>query len=181
MSHKLIVVLLAGVFFLAACITPAGSGGPTQPPVTAVPLPATSTPAEPAVTIGPETPVTNPGSDGTPTSAEDWRPQPGDEKLQRGQVFIEESGILTLESFPPQFVLHLSGSQGDPCRRLRAVISAPDAQNRIQVEVYSVYDPAELCAQVIKAFDLNLPLGSLPQGEYTVLVNGGEVGKITAP
>jgi hypothetical protein len=146
----------------------------TQVAVTAEPLPATEAPAveEPVVSQRPV--VTGIPGEGGP-GKDDWRPQPGDEKLERGEVIIDESGILTLESFPPQFVLHVSGTKGDPCRVVRAVVPEPDEQNRIQVEVYSLFDPAALCIQVVKGFDLNLPLGSFPK-EYSG-VNGAMVGR----
>lgn len=167
MYRIILLIFMVGALFLSACVTAAG--GPPQPveatqgPVTAEPLPVTEIPA------------------GGGQGQDDWRPQPGDEELERGEVIIAESGILTLESFPPQFVLHVSGTKGDPCRVVRAVAPEPDDQGRIQVEVYSLYDPAALCIQVVKGFDLNLPLGSLPQGNYTVWLNGEMVGEIVAP
>lgn len=184
MYRIILLMIIVGALFLSACVT--ATGGPSQPvgatqdPVTAEPLPASEAPAveEPVVTQPLE--VTEiPGGGGQ--GQDDWRPQPGDEKLERGEVIIAEAGILTLESFPPQFVLHVSGTKGDPCRVVRAVAPEPDDQGRIQVEVYSLYDPAALCIQVVKGFDLNLPLGSLPQGNYTVWLNGEMVGEIVAP
>jgi hypothetical protein len=108
-------------------------------------------------------------------------PLPGEENMERGEVFIEESGIITLESFPPQYRLHLVGNLPTPCHHLRANVSEPDDQNRIQVEVYSLYDPNEICTQVLAPFENDITLGSYPTGKYSVLVNGEQVAEIDAP
>ena len=107
-----------------------------------------------------------------------WEPAVGDENLMRGEAFIDSQDILVLESFPPQFNLALAGSLPTPCHQLRAVVSEPDAQNRIMVEVYSVVDPNEACIQVLEPFEVNIPLGSYSSGEFTVLVNNREIGQI---
>ena len=101
--------------------------------------------------------------------------------MTRGEVFIDEMQILTMESFPPQFLLQISGSLPTPCHHLRADMSEPDAQNRIMVEVYSLTDPDTACIQVLEPFQQGINLGSLPQGSYTVLVNGEQVAEIEAP
>ena len=98
----------------------------------------------------------------------------------RGNVLLESTDILVLESFPVQIVLHLTGQLPSPCHNLRAQMSEPDEQGRIQVEVYSLVDPAVMCAQVIKDFDTRINLGSFPSGTYTLWVNGEQVGEFTA-
>jgi hypothetical protein len=115
-----------------------------------------------------------------PTPENSYAPQPGDAKLQRGPALVEESGILTLESFPLQVQLALSGSLPDPCHQLRIQVHPPDETNEIAVEVYSVYDPNEICIQVIEAFSASVSLGSFPSGHYTVTVNGKAAGEFDA-
>jgi hypothetical protein len=107
-----------------------------------------------------------------------WEPKPGDESMVRGQAFVEKTDILTLESFPPQFMLSLAGSLPTPCHELRVKVYEPNDNSEILVEVYSVVDPTAICAQVLVAFEQNIPLGSYPSGEYTVLVNGEPAGVI---
>jgi hypothetical protein len=159
MFHKSIVYLLLAGLLLAAC---------------AVPEAAPSTP-------DPNEPVTAPpGTPGDVPSAP-WEPAPGDENLNRGEVFIEESSILILESFPPQFTVQLAGNLPTPCHQLRVEVAEPDQQNRIHLQVYSVVDPDEVCLQVLEPFQANIPLGTPPPGEYTVLVNGEEIGEISSP
>lgn len=101
--------------------------------------------------------------------------------MDRGQVFVDETQLLVMESFPPQYLLQVSGSLPTPCHSVRASISEPDAQNQINVEVFSLVDPNLTCVQVLEPFQTGINLGSLPQGSYTVLLNGEQVAEIEAP
>lgn len=99
-------------------------------------------------------------------------PNPADSKLIRGKVYLDSTELLTLESFPLQFMLALKGSLPTPCHQLRVSVSPPDADNKVIVNVYSVSNPDEMCAQVLEPFEVNFPLGSFPAGRYTLWVNG---------
>jgi hypothetical protein len=138
----------------------------------ALALSACGAPPEPA---SPDASTTS-----TPAPSE-WQPQPGDEKLSRGLPEISAVEILTLESFPLQFMVRLEGSKATPCHQLRAVVSEPNPDRQIGIEVYTVVDPQTICIQVIEDFSVNLPLGSFAAGEYTVLVNGEDAGWIMVP
>lgn len=104
---------------------------------------------------------------------------PRDSQMIRGNVFIKGKDLLVLESFPPQFVLQLTGSLPTPCHQLQVEVSKPDDQNNIKVEVYSITDPDRICIQVLKPFEKNIPLGSFSSGKYSVLLNGEKVGEIS--
>ena len=104
-------------------------------------------------------------------------PGPADSNLMRGEVYLDSTELLTLESFPLQFMLSLQGSLPTPCHQLRLAVSPPDAGNRIDVAVYSVSKPDEICIQIIEAFEVNVPLGSFPEGRYTLWVNGEMVAE----
>lgn len=104
--------------------------------------------------------------------ANDFSPKPGDSGMMRGAIYLDSVELLTLESFPPQFMLALKGNLPTPCNQPRVVINPPDAENKIIVEVYSVIDPALMCIQVLAPFEANVPLGSFPPGRYTLWVNG---------
>lgn len=174
---------------LAACAPQATpSPAPAQPSPGSVGTPGAYPP--PVVTQsvypGPDDPVSSGGvSPGSPVSPGPYpsplEPIAGEDSMTRGEVFIDEMQILTMESFPPQFLLQISGSLPTPCHHLRADMSEPDAQNRIMVEVYSLTDPDTACIQVLEPFQQGINLGSLPQGSYTVLVNGEQVAEIEAP
>ena len=166
------------VIALAACgpqatPSPAPEAPTTEPAVTpgAYPGPAVPQPAYP----GPDEPVS---SEAYPSPLE---PLPDEESMSRGEVFIDEMLILTMESFPPQFLLQIRGSLPTPCHYLRADVSDPDAQNQILVEVYSLADPDVSCIQVLEPIQQGINLGSYPQGSYTVVVNGEQAGEIEAP
>jgi hypothetical protein len=72
----------------------------------------------------------------------------------------------------------VEGSLPTPCHELRAVVSEPNAQNQIPVEMYSLVDPNVECIQMLEAFEADISLGSYSSGSYTVLVNGEEAGQI---
>ena len=107
-------------------------------------------------------------------------PQPGDETLARGAVYIQESRLVIRESFPPQISLMVSGELPTPCHQLRAVIQPPDQENKIGIEAYSVVDPDQVCVQVLQPFEHNLDLGTYPSGHYTVWINGEAAGEFDA-
>lgn len=106
-----------------------------------------------------------------------YAPQPEDANLSRGEIFVEEQGLLVRESYPPQIALGMSGNLPTPCHELRAVIHEPDAENRIDVEVYTVVDPNMMCTQVLKPFMQNIELGTFPGGHYSVYVNDELAGE----
>ncbi|MGA1844676.1 MAG: hypothetical protein ACMUIS_08950 [bacterium] len=117
--------------------------------------------------------------DPQPPSQNSLDPQPGDEDLVRGSVYLRETEIYILESYPMQVKLGLKGDLPTPCHELRATVSEPDGQNRIMVELYSLVDPGLACAQVLDPFDVTVSLGSFTEGAYTVWVNGEKVEKFS--
>lgn len=104
-------------------------------------------------------------------------PKNEDAALLRAPAYVQFAELLLLESYPPRVVLKLGGNLPTPCHQLRTEIKPPDAENRIAVDVYSVVDPAQICIQVLAAFESNLELGSFPAGHYSVWVNGKKVGE----
>lgn len=152
-------------------------GGTTAGQETAYPAPV-------EMPVYPETPYPPPetGGGGAVMPVEPvYGTQPGDENLEVGSVFLnlEESDILLLESYPVQVKLVLRGDLPTPCNQLRVKVSEPDAQNRIQVEVYSVVDPNAICIQVIQPFEAQIALGSFTSGKFSVYVNGEYLGEFT--
>jgi hypothetical protein len=128
----------------------------------------------------PDSPVTSPPQpNSTPIGTPDmpFAPQPDDTNLSRGNVFINESSLVIRESFPPQISLSLSGDLPTPCHELRVDIEEPDAENKINVAVYSVVDPDQVCIQVLEPFQANIDVGIFPSGHYTVWVNEEMMGE----
>ncbi|MEW5938373.1 MAG: hypothetical protein AB1750_01815 [Chloroflexota bacterium] len=123
----------------------------------------------PTPTQSPDMPATS----DTPSSGPPpiYAPRPGDNILQRGNVFIDSVDLLTMESFPVQYSITLKGGLPTPCHELRVVYREPGAENKIVLEVYSVVDPNLICVEVIQPFEQNVYLGSFPAGHYTIWIN----------
>ncbi len=101
--------------------------------------------------------------------------------MVRGQAFVDKSDLINPKSASDQFVLNVSGNLPTPCNTLQTDVKAPDEQNRIQVEVYSMLQADKVCAQVLVPFDTSVPLGNLKSGKYTVILNGKQVGELSVP
>jgi hypothetical protein len=154
-TFTLLMLMLA----VSACAPGADSPGDAVP---AYPNPSYPNPSPPSPSYpSPSEPQAN-----------DFSPKPGDDSMMRGAVYLDSVELLTLESFPLQFTLALKGNLPTPCDQLRVEINPPDAGNKVIVDVYSVIDPAVMCIQVLAPFEANVPLGSFPQGKYTLWVNG---------
>ena len=135
----------------------------------------TNTP-DPNSPVSTDTPVTEPKNAENPATMP-YAPQPNDINLSRESIFIDEKGLLIRESYPPQITLGISGNLPTPCHELRAVVSEPDTENKINVEAYTVVDPNMMCTQVLKPFQQNIELGTFPTGHYSVWVNGELAGE----
>lgn len=173
MFRKLITLLVITTVLLAGCAT--------LLPATEKPMePGAST--DPTLSAGQDNPISSdsggqlfPGS-GQKSPLE---PLEKEESMTRGSVTIDTSEVVIMESQPLQIMLHLKGYLPTPCHKLRAQLAEPNAENQINVEIYSLAEPDEICIQVLEAFESNIPLGSYAQGTYEVLVNGEQAGEFT--
>ncbi|MBL8099707.1 MAG: hypothetical protein JNK81_11020 [Anaerolineales bacterium] len=127
----------------------------------------------------PDEPVSD-SPDSNPSGTADYLPKPEDGLLTRGEAYINSSDLLTMESYPLQFMLNLKGNTPTPCHQLRVLVNPPDAENKILVEVYSVSDPNAICVQVLSPFEVNIPLGSFAPGYYILLINGEQAAEFEA-
>jgi hypothetical protein len=110
-------------------------------------------------------------------SANPYAPQPDDKVRTQGNAYLDVAQIRLLESYPIQVVLTLQGNLPTPCDTLRVQVNPPDEQSRITIEVYSLTDSTKMCAQMLKPFNADIPLGSFPPGHYSVWVNGEQIGE----
>jgi hypothetical protein len=141
---------------------------------------AASCASQSQATPEPDTPVTSPPGDNMPTNEpvlNPFAPKPEDQDLNRGNVYLNEASLVIRESFPPQISLNIQGDLPTPCNQLRADVAAPDAENKIEVDLYSVSNPNRACVQVLKPFEEAIDLGTFPTGHYTVWVNGELAGQ----
>jgi hypothetical protein len=143
-------------------------------PTNAYPAPTTDTTGATG-----DVPYPGPGQSTGNNIASPLEPVSGEETMTKGQVFIDSSEVKKLESNPPQVGLVLVGSLPTPCHYLRVNMTAPDAENKIVIEVYSLADPSSVCITVLKPFETTVNLGSFPSGTYTIWVNGKQVGEYT--
>jgi hypothetical protein len=137
-------------------------------------------PIEEPGTLPPDMPVTSPPLDNMPTNEpheNPLSPKPGDANLTRGNVYIHEKSLVIRESYPPQISLSFRGDLPTPCHEVRAEIAAPDPENKILVDVYSVVDPNIACTQMLEPFEEFIDLGTFPPGHYSVWVNGELAGE----
>ncbi len=107
-----------------------------------------------------------------------WDPHPNDSRMQRGEVELTSVKIITLESSPRQFSLSIRGALLTPCHQLRVAVSQSNDHSRIDFEVYSVFEPDEICIQVLEPFAEEIPIGVLTSGESLISVNGNRIGEI---
>lgn len=106
-------------------------------------------------------------------------PIPDEDDMIPGDATVVETGLVIMESYPLQIRVMMKGNLPTPCHHLRAKVDEPDAQNRIEVEVFSLSEPDVVCIQVLQAFESSINLGPYPDGTYTVWVNGELVGEFT--
>ena len=117
-------------------------------------------------------PLPPPADKPSPDIPEGYLPNPADSAFKRESLFLDVKGLSTLESSPVQFMLLLQGNLPTPCHKLRIAVSPPDANNNINVDVYTLTDPALACIQSLEPFEVSFSLGSYPTGLYTVILNG---------
>jgi len=161
-----IVISILFLSLLAAC-APAATSEPTEAAPTSYPEPTI-----PQATAQPKKLIAYPSP---------LDPLPNENNLTIGKAFVDKADLVSLESNPVQTELVISGSLPTPCHILKASLKGPDDQNRIQVQLYSLVQSDTICAQVLKPFETNIPLGTLKSGKYTVFLNDKQVGEFTAP
>ncbi|GMR10234.1 MAG: hypothetical protein BMS9Abin28_1055 [Anaerolineae bacterium] len=108
-----------------------------------------------------------------------WGAQGGadDGGLVRGPVYVDETELIILESFPVQVELVIRGALPTPCASLEWRAETPDELGRIMIEAFSLQDPAVDCIQVLQEMEERLSLGSYREGSYSVWLNGELVGE----
>ncbi len=173
---KRLIPFLLVLILLTACAP--GASEPSQP--FNDPHQSVSNPDQPTDGGDPNQPTSNDDPVFIPQKFDNTIPRPADKNLLRENVYVESTDLLTMESYPPQFMLAVSGNLPTPCNQLRVDVRPPDADNKILVEVYSLVAPNSMCTEVLQPFSINIPLGSFPSGHYTVWVNGDQVAEFDA-
>lgn len=160
--QRIIALFILALLFLSAC-APSTAIIPGQP----------VNGEDPDRPIGSDDPVPPPKFDNT-------IPRPQDKDMALQNVHITSAELLTMESFPLQFMLVINGELPTPCHQLRVSVNPPDKENKILLETYSEIAPDTICAEVVQPFSENIPLGSFPGGHYTIWINGTKVAEFDA-
>lgn len=158
MKRLLIGLLVIWTFAACAPLAASTNNPPIRQPTAFMPDPPTS--------FTPTLPAKNP-----------YAPNSSDGQLSRSNIYIESMQVRVLESYPTQAQLNLKGNLPTPCHHLRIDIKAPDPENKIQIEAYSVAGINKVCTQVLQPFDVNILLGNFPSGHYSVWINGRQAGE----
>lgn len=97
----------------------------------------------------------------------------------REPVYIGQSEILAQLSAPPTITLIIQGDLPTACHEFHSEIEGPDADNRIDVIVYSTVNPTMRCAQVLMPFEesVAIPMDGHADGVYTIYLNDSPVGE----
>jgi hypothetical protein len=172
-SILLILILFAGS--LSACTATRNVGQepsamPSQPTQTGgiIQSPLESTP--------------NPSVQSTlPPLMDETSPRPEDANLEKATVYVDTIELITLETYPVQYRLHITGSTPTPCHKVRASFGIPDENNAVQVEIYSVAKPNTICAQMLAPFDVSVAINGLAAGKYTLYHGSTRIGEISLP
>lgn len=176
-SFALVTVAL----ILVSCQGTPPSAVPTSPPLRATPIARETKPIATVMPVPTILSSLSPTPDDSMSAPEDalkrFAPQPGDAHLTRGTVHVRHAEVLLLESYPVQVHLLLQGALPSPCHQLRLVVHEADAEKRIFIEAYSVTNPKMMCAQVIREFEVEIPLGSYTEGHYTIWINKEKVAE----
>lgn len=120
-------------------------------------------------------PGENPETPAPPTAIEG--------EMIRGPVYMSQTSILIMESFPIQVAVQIQGELPTPCHTLRSQIGEPDVNNEIRIDVFSEAAADVVCVQVLQPFEesLRLPMEGKPDGTYRVYINGELVGEFSYP
>jgi hypothetical protein len=111
-----------------------------------------------------------------------FAPQSGDGSLMRGEAEIVSASVLTTESLPLQVSISLAYRLPTPCYQPRVSQNQPDSQNRIQLDVYGVAIKDKPCTLMALSTpqEASISLGSFAAGQYSVWINGVQIGEFTA-
>lgn len=91
-----------------------------------------------------------------------------------GPFYLDSAQLSVAESFPIQVFVAIEGNQPTPCDEVDWIVTMGD--DRIDIELYTVANPAATCIAVLHPVSFTIPVGSFDSGQYTVYINGDEIG-----
>jgi len=90
---------------------------------------------------------------------------------ERLPVEIGSVDLLQLESYPVQLMLHVEGWLPNPCSTVGWDVEA-GSPGELRVDLYAIADGSKACIQVLAPFEVNIPLGTAPEGDDRIFLNG---------
>lgn len=94
--------------------------------------------------------------------------------LPHGEIFVD--GVeLHLDGTTGR--LRLTGNLPTPCHM--AMWTVENGHERIEVEIWTVFEPEVVCSQVLQPFDVEVSLGEI-DGAERVFLDGEEIGLLRA-
>lgn len=108
-----------------------------------------------------------------------YAPQAGDRDLLAEDIDTEWAGVFTAKSRPPQLLVSFTYFPPTTCHKLRVEASGPNDEKQIILKAYTVAAKDQVCDTIMLEDPLlaTLNLGSFPEGLYTVLLNGNQIGE----
>ena len=118
-----------------------------------------------------------------PVTDNPYGPQSGDASLVRDEIQIVSAAVVRSTGTPSTSTLELAYFLPTPCHQFRLTVSGPDGSSRITVDAYALRKAEQVCAlmRLATPSTASLSFGSLPNGKYTVWVNGSMAGEVTEP
>lgn len=115
-----------------------------------------------------------PAQEATPAP---WDPVPVDSEMQRGEIELMNVEVISLKSDPSQLAMQIEGALPTPCHLLRVEVSISEDQSSVEVDIYSIVDPDQICIQVLEPFSETIPLAGIANNEFQVIVNNQLIGE----
>jgi inhibitor of cysteine peptidase len=168
------------VLLLISCSSPSLPDTPVEP----TPFPTRIDEIAPELSPdAPDQPVSSDNDSSATSETDNDVPSNGND-MTKGNIYISETQLLVMESYPIQVTINITGELPTPCHKFQAEVSPPDESNQITVTVYSLQPPDDvMCTQVLEPFSENIPipLDGFSDGIYTVLVNNEQIGQFNYP
>jgi len=91
-------------------------------------------------------------------------PVAGDADLNRGEVSLIDKESRWKQAMHRSICFSFQERYPPPAINCALPFPGQMRRNQIYVETYSVFDPSEICIQVLESFEENIPLGSFSSG-----------------
>lgn len=108
-----------------------------------------------------------------------YAPRAGDSDLLAEDINIEWDNLHVARSRPPQLLVNFTYFPPTTCHKLRVEVSEPNDENQIILKAYLIAAKDQVCTTIVleDPLEASLNLGSYPEGNYSVVLNGDQIGE----